>query len=83
MKTMDEHNYDVIDVLKIDVEGLEIPVLNGARKTLERCSPVIIIERCVLNSEAYGYTKNDSHDLLVELGYQRAVKVTRDCIYVK
>ena len=83
LKTMDEHNYDIIDVLKIDVEGLEIPVLNGARKTLERCSPVIIIERCVLNSEAYGYTKNDSHELLVELGYKRAVKVTRDCIYVK
>ena len=83
LKTMDEHNYDTIDVLKVDVEGLEIPVLNGARGTLARCSPVIVIERCVLNSEAYGYTKDDSHKLLVELGYSRAAKITRDCIYIK
>ena len=83
LKTLDSHNYDDIDVLKVDVEGLEISVLNGARETLARCSPVIIIERCVLNSEAYGYTKDDSHKLLVELGYSRAVKVTRDCIYIK
>ena len=83
LKTMDEHNYDTIDVLKVDVEGLEIPVLNGARETLARCSPVIVIERCVLNSEAYGYTKDDSHKLLVELGYSRAAKITRDCIYIK
>ena len=83
LKTLDSHNYTDIDVLKVDVEGLEIPVLNGARKTLARCSPIIVIERCVLNSTAYGYSKNDSHKLLVELGYSRAVKITRDCIYIK
>ena len=83
LKTLDSHNYDDIDVLKVDVEGLEIPVLNGARQTLAKCSPVIIIERCVLNSTAYGYSKNDSHQLLEELGYSRAVKITRDCIYIK
>ena len=83
LRTLDSHNYDDVDVLKVDVEGLEIPVLNGARETLARCSPVIVIERCVLNSEAYGYTKDDSHKLLVELGYTRAAKITRDCIYIK
>ena len=83
LKTLDSHSYDDIDVLKVDVEGLEIPVLNGARETLERCSPIIVIERCVLNSTAYGYSKNDSHKLLEELGYSRAVKITRDCIYIK
>ena len=83
LKTLDSHNYTDIDVLKVDVEGLEIPVLNGARNTLARCSPIIVIERCVLNSTAYGYRKNDSHQLLVELGYSRAIKITRDCIYTK
>ena len=83
LKTLDSHHYDHIDVLKVDVEGLEIPVLNGARETLARCSPIIVIERCVLNSTAYGYSKNDSHVLLEQLGYSREVKITRDCIYVK
>jgi hypothetical protein len=36
-----------------------------------------------LNSTAYGYSKNDSHVLLEQLGYSREIKITRDCIYVK
>ena len=82
--SLDEYNFEhEIGFIKIDVEGHELEILNGARKTLARCSPIIVIERCVLNSTAYGYSKNDSHKLLVELGYSRAIKITRDCIYTK
>jgi len=33
-----------VDLLKIDVEGHEIAVLAGARKTISRCLPWMIIE---------------------------------------
>ncbi|MFU8877755.1 MAG: FkbM family methyltransferase [Wenzhouxiangellaceae bacterium] len=32
------------DVIKIDVEGSEAAVLQGARQTLERCAPMLIVE---------------------------------------
>lgn len=33
-----------IDLIKIDVEGEEVAVLNGAKETIERSHPVIVIE---------------------------------------
>ena len=57
MKTMDSLNMSKIDVLKIDVEGRELHVLEGAEQTLKRLSPLVVIERCVLNSSAFGYDK--------------------------
>ena len=41
-----DNNYNIsrIDVLKIDVEGWELDVLAGAKETITRCRPVILIE---------------------------------------
>jgi FkbM family methyltransferase len=33
-----------VDLLKIDVEGFELEVLRGAKRTIERCKPVIYCE---------------------------------------
>ena len=81
MKTLDEHNFLDVDVLKVDVEGLEIEVLKGATNTINVCKPIIVIERCVFNSVRYGHDKLASHKVLENLGYQRLFKITRDCIY--
>lgn len=81
IKTLDEHNFNDVDVLKIDVEGLEIDVLRGAVETIKRCKPIIIIERCVFNSERFGLDKMASHNELDQQGYKRLFKITRDCIY--
>jgi FkbM family methyltransferase len=61
---------DRLDVLKIDVEGAELPVLRGARETISRYSPIIILE---LNEETFnaaGYTTRDVLSFLMELGYE-------------
>jgi FkbM family methyltransferase len=50
------------DVLKIDVEGSEIAVLEGARDVLRSHAPAIVCELHETNREV--------HDLLVELGYE-------------
>ena len=81
LKTLDEHDFEDVDVLKVDVEGLEIDVLQGAEKTIAKCKPIIVIERCVFNSERFGLDKMASHNELDRQGYKRLFKITRDCIY--
>lgn len=34
-----------VSVLQLDVEGHEVPALRGARGTIERCRPILILER--------------------------------------
>jgi FkbM family methyltransferase len=42
--TIDGLGLDHVGVVKIDVEGHEFAALNGARRTLEQCRPVAIVE---------------------------------------
>jgi hypothetical protein len=44
VKTIDELDLKQLNILKIDVEGSQSNVLEGAKKTLQRCSPLIWIE---------------------------------------
>ena len=41
---MDYYSFQKIDFIKIDVEGFEVPVLLGARETIKRNQPVVMIE---------------------------------------
>ncbi len=52
-------------VMKIDVEGSELPVLTGARRTIEASRPSMIIELHGTNAEM--------DQVLSELGYKSAV----------
>lgn len=58
------HSHEV-DVLKIDVEGYNIPVLEGARQTIEQDHPEIYIE-CQTPAEL-----KEVEDLLLPIGYTR------------
>lgn len=54
-----------VDLIKIDVEGMECEVLKGARGVLERCKPLVIAEAATLE-ELSGI-----EDLLRPLGYRK------------
>ncbi len=43
-----------IDFIKIDVEGAEYPVMQGATETIKRCKPLIIFEFGLGASDYYG-----------------------------
>ncbi len=57
-----------VDFLKIDVEGGEFGVLNGAKETIKRHKPVIIFEHGLGASDAYGTTPDKVFGLLTECG---------------
>lgn len=45
MRTLDSFEFQNVDFIKVDVEGFELAVLQGAVETLKRCRPVVIVEQ--------------------------------------
>ena len=62
MTTIDSLALERLDFLKIDVEGMEMEVLRGARATMERCKPAVLVE--VIKSD-----EQQLRGFLGELGY--------------
>jgi hypothetical protein len=57
--------------IKIDVEGAEEEVLQGARNTLRRDRPTVVFEHGAGSADHYGTTPDRIHQLLAEeLGYR-------------
>jgi Methyltransferase FkbM domain len=61
-----EHCLDRIDLIKIDVEGGERQVLDGARATLARFRPALVLE----TGHEAGDDRQAVRDLLGGLGYR-------------
>ena len=78
--TLDDYNFQDVDVIKIDVEGYEIPVLQGAKNTILRNKPMIQIEANKSGS-IYGRTKKDILNYLTGIGMKRLAKKWPDQIW--
>ncbi len=59
-----------IDLIKIDVEGAELWVLEGAREHLQRDQPIVIFEHGLGASEFYESSPEKIYDLFAHCGYQ-------------
>ena len=57
-------------VIKLDVEGAELAVLQGGRSLLGETLPVIVFEHVAASSALYGHAPEAPWDLLAELGYR-------------
>jgi FkbM family methyltransferase len=62
-----------VDVMKVDVEGAELAVLQGGEATIEREKPAIIFEANAETCEAAGYTVEALLAWLSDRGYELAV----------
>ena len=61
-----------VDLVKVDVEGAELPLLRGATSVLQRFSPWLILEIQEETSRAAGYTQQEILTFLEGFGYRFA-----------
>jgi FkbM family methyltransferase len=69
VNTLDSFELDNVSVLKIDVQGYEPKVLDGAKETILKNKPVIFIEVEAPQLSIYGWAENDIFSRLEALGY--------------
>ncbi len=80
MRPLDEFNLQNVDLIKIDVEGYERAVVEGAYETIMKNKPIIILEQKGCDQEFYGERKNNALKWLVKLGYQDIFEKSGDHI---
>lgn len=64
----DEPDTDALDFLKIDTEGTELRVLQGARGALERYRPAVCVEQKAGYPSRHGLPERGAVEFLVSLG---------------
>lgn len=70
IRTLDSFELDNIGFIKIDVEQNELYVLEGAKKTLERCNyPSILFESNFHDPELFAFLKELSYEVHTIRGY--------------
>ena len=67
--TVDDLNITEPTLIKIDVEGFELEVLKGARKTLASKTLIAIIIELNGSGQKYGVNDSDVHKYLLEFGF--------------
>ena len=80
IKTLDSFDFNNVDIIKIDTEGYELPVLEGAKQTILGNRPWIQIEGNK-SGERYGRTKLDINIFLTDLGMTRVTKKWPDQVW--
>lgn len=68
---LDDLQLPVIDFLKVDCEGYEAFVIEGAIQTLRRCRPVVIVEQKRKCGLRYGRKDDAAVTLLQSVGYRK------------
>jgi FkbM family methyltransferase len=80
--TIDSFCVDNCDFIQLDIEGYEHLALLGAERTIKKTHPVITLELKGLGSR-YGYSDEDTINLLQDWGYEIVGRVNRDVIFAR
>jgi hypothetical protein len=66
--TLDELNLPRVDFIKIDIEGMEMEALVGARETIKTYRPILLIEKIKTDARLLEYWLKDNGYQLMALG---------------
>jgi FkbM family methyltransferase len=66
-RTIDSFEFKDVDLIKIDVEGTELFVLQGAVNTISKYQPVVQVELRDTHCKRFGYTCDDIINLMMSL----------------
>jgi FkbM family methyltransferase len=80
--TIDSLNVHDCDFLQLDIEGSEHQAILGAERTIKKTYPIITLELKGLGSR-YGYSDEDTIELLASWGYEIVGRVNRDVIFAR
>ncbi len=80
MQTIDSLDLAECDLIWLDIEGYEVNALKGAKKTIDRFQPAVIIEESG-NEGLHGLTQNAASDWLKASGYAMEAKFGNDVLY--
>lgn len=81
MIRIDDLGLDDVDLMKIDVEGFELHVLQGAAETLVRCKPVIIFEENIRGALEHDVRNGECAAMLDQLGAVLVAVQNKDFIF--
>ena len=77
MLPLDDFHFENVDFCKIDVEGYELQVVQGAEKTFKEHRPWLIVEQ-KSNDTLYGGKKDEATDLLKSWGWKDEKVISGD-----
>ena len=75
VRTLDSYNFDCVDFFKIDVEGYELFVLEGALQTILHNRPTLQLEIVDKQCRKFDYARKDIADLFDTLDYRCVSKI--------
>ncbi|HEY8591445.1 MAG TPA: FkbM family methyltransferase [Sphingomicrobium sp.] len=89
-RTLDSFTFEAVDLIKIDIQGAEYPALLGARETILRHRPVLMVEEKAASIDKVGPEVHAAQaeaiartaDLLRSYGMTPKEKAQSDRIYV-
>jgi FkbM family methyltransferase len=65
VNTLDSYGFTEVDIIKIDCEGYEYPILQGAEQTIRSCRPVVQLEIVEAQCTKFGYKPDDIWDFFL------------------
>lgn len=68
-RTIDSYSFNDVDAIKIDVEGSELFVIEGAKDTIDRCRPAVQVEIVPKQCKQYGYEPQALYDFFAQRDY--------------
>lgn len=79
--TIDALQLPVCDLIVLDLEGYEMQAILGAKGTIARCRPVLMVE-INDNLPHYGYTEDQLRQTIGAMGYRQVERIHSDELFV-